>query len=95
MLFDEACDCSCHNDFGHSVHIVACCYTCTYCQRKITVHAFDKHQVKCEDKFDPKINSIRVSELLKALDTLKKADLDVSNVDEQIVKLLSRIFSEQ
>ncbi len=94
MRFDEYCKCRCHSEGLHIEHIVACCTTCSGCHRRIRMSNYDEHHEKCLDKFDPKINTVRLSELLKAVGTLQQADLDVSGIGLQVNKLLKEKLSK-
>jgi hypothetical protein len=41
---DDECTCECHS--GCAVHIVACCYICPECDKKISTYNWETHQEK-------------------------------------------------
>jgi hypothetical protein len=94
MLFDEFCECRCHTS-GNIKYIVACCHTCSYCHKKVKTHAYVEHQKECSDKHDPKINGVRLTEILSALKTLEDADIDITSISAQVSKLFASALSEE
>lgn len=41
----EECDCSCHED--GSMHMVACCAQCQYCEKNINFESYSEHTENC------------------------------------------------
>ncbi len=46
----DECHCMCHGADGRTIiakHIVACCYECSKCGRKIPTYSWDSHKKAC------------------------------------------------
>lgn len=71
-----------------------CCDKCSFCGRRVKWGHYESHIEKCEDKYDPKVNGIRISKILDAMKTLEDADLDISSIGTQVSKLLSLVLGK-
>jgi hypothetical protein len=90
MIFGECCDCQCHEEGRHIKHIMACCQTCSFCNKRIVFTMYETHRAKCEDLHNPLVNGVRFNEILKAIMLLQEAGIDTSSTSMHLTELLNK-----